>query len=170
MNRMMQARLRAACLIAGLSLVGLSLAGCGFTPLYAQQGVTPGLSAVSIHVPHGRTAFLLGQDLEDALAINRSAPPLYRLDVTLDERNYPRGLRVNDVATRNETHVSVTYRLIDLTDGKLLKAGNEPIEVTYAVADQPYAGVAAEQDAQARAASTAADRIRLDLALYFANR
>ena len=162
-----QARFRMRNGLAGLILAG-GLAGCGFTPLYATNGVTPGLSAIEVNVPHGRTAFLLSQDLEDSLARDRATPALYRLDVTLDERNYPRGLTINEVATHNETHVAVNYRLVELATGKVLKSGVERVEVTFAVADQPYAGVSAEQDAQERAASTAADRIRLDLAVYFA--
>jgi len=159
----------------GLACVGalfaaLALCGCGFTPLYAARGVSPGLSAIAVNAPHGRTAFLLSQDLEDSLARDRSVAPAYRLDLTLEQQNYPRGLQINDVATHNETHVNVGYHLVDLATGKVVKAGDERVEVTYGVAAQPYAGVSAEKDAEARAASTAADRIRLDLAVYFAQR
>jgi LPS-assembly lipoprotein len=167
---MVRTRLRLGLAAAGVALAALTVGGCGFTPLYAVHGVTPGLSAIAVNVPHGRTAFLLSQDLEDSLARDKSIPPVYRLDITLEERNYPRGLQINDVATHNETHVNVGYHLIDLATGKVLKAGSERVEVTFAVAAQPYAGVSAEQDAEARAASTAADRIRLDLAVYFAQR
>ncbi len=37
----------------------------------------------------------------------------------------------------------------------------------YVSADAPYAGIAAQQDAQQRAANQAAVRIRLDLSRYF---
>ncbi len=157
------------------------LGGCGFTPLYARPGVTGALSTIQVDIPRGqasegasmivnRIGFLLNEDLEDELATNRQLKPNYRLDVTLDERNYQRGLTVNDVNTRNETHVWVRYSLVDLASGKVLKTGMEPVEVSYAAANDPYAGVTAQQDAQERAASTAADWLRVDLAAYFAGR
>jgi LPS-assembly lipoprotein len=154
----------------GALAASLALGGCGFTPLYATSGVSADLSQISVKVPRGRTGFLLSQDLEDSLAMDRNKPPLYRLEITLVERTYPRGLELNDVANHNETHENVSYKLIELATGKVLKTGLEPIEVTYAVAQQPYAGVSAQQDAEERAASTAADRIRVDLAVYFAQR
>ena len=157
--------------LAVLAAAGaLELGGCGFTPLYADPGVTGGLSSIEVNVPHGRTAFLLGQDLEDSLARDRSSPAAYRLDLRVQEHSYARGLQVNGVATRHETHVTVTYRLVELASGAVIKTGVEPVEVSYAETDQPYAGIAAQQDAQARAASEAADRLRVSLAVFFANR
>lgn len=166
---MVQARIRTGFLAASLAMATASLGGCGFTPLYAEQGVSANLSAVAVHVQKGRTGFLLSQDLEDSLARDRTTAPRYRLDIMLIERDYPRGLTINDVAIHNETHITITYHLVELATGKTLKTGVEPIEVTYAIANQPYAGVAAQQDSQERAAAAAADRIRSDLAVYFAH-
>jgi hypothetical protein len=42
------------------------------------------------------------------------------------------------------------------------------VELTYDSADQPYAAVAAQQDAQDRAAEEAARRIQLELAAWMA--
>ena len=50
------------------------MSGCGFTPLYATPGVTPALSHIEVVAPHGRTAFLLSQSLDDAFGKNREAP------------------------------------------------------------------------------------------------
>jgi LPS-assembly lipoprotein len=156
--------------LASLGLLAISaagLSGCGFTPLYAEPGVSPGLSAIEVHAPQGRTAYLLSKDLDDAFAHDRSAPSVYRLDFTVAEKRYPRGLRIDNVANLYETHVTVSYRLTEIATGRLIKAGTEPIQVEYDVADQPYAGIAAQQNGQERAASEAAQRIRSDLAVYF---
>lgn len=150
-----------------VSASALTLAGCGFTPLYAKPGVTPGLAAIDVHAPHGRTAYLLGQDLNDAFARDRTVPPVYQLNFTVAEKRYPRGLRIDNVATLYETHITVTYQLIEIATGRLVKGGVEPIVVVYDVADQPYAGIAAQQNSQERAASQAAERIQTTLALYF---
>ncbi|MDR3507713.1 MAG: LPS assembly lipoprotein LptE [Caulobacteraceae bacterium] len=160
-------RLRWIAPAAALILAG-ALSGCGFTPLYGQPGVTGGMSSVEVHAPHGRAAFLLAQDLEDALARDKSSPPAYRLDIQVNESRYSRGLQSNGVATRFESHLTVSYSLVALSSHKVVKTGVEPVEVSYANSDQPYAGITAQQNAQERAASVAADRIRLDLATYFA--
>ena len=88
----------------------------------------------------------------------------------MSERTFPRGLTLNNVAERYETHVRVTYDLIELSSGKTIKHDVEAVEITYAPTDQPYAGIASQQDAQQRAADEAAQRIRIDLAVFFANR
>jgi len=155
------------CRLMLAAAAALTLAGCGFTPLYAVQGVSPGLSAIEVKAPHGRTAYLLSQDLDGIFARDRSSPPVYQLSFTVAERRYPRGLRIDNVATLYETHVTVSYQLIEIATGRLVKAGVEPIQVVYDVADQPYAGIAAQQNSQERAADEAAQRIRTDLAVYF---
>jgi LPS-assembly lipoprotein len=152
---------------AGAGAAILGLCGCGFTPLYAAPGVSPGLSAIEVHAPQGRTAYLLSQDLDDGLNRDLSHPAVYRLDFSVAERRYPRGLRINNVATLYETHVTVGYQLTEIATGRLVKAGTEPIQIEYDVADQPYAGIAAQQNGQERAAEEAARRIRSDLAIYF---
>ena len=43
-----------------------------------------------------------------------------------------------------------------------------PISVSYNAVNDPYAGIVAQQDGQKRAAGEAAQRIRLELATYFA--
>jgi len=153
-----------------VALAALTLSACGFTPLYATPGVNPGLSHIQIVVPHGRTAFLLGESLEDELGTDKAAAPAYKLTVIVYERIFPRGLNVNGVAERYEMHVRVDYSLVAVGDpAKVLTHGLDPVEVTYAETGQPYAGISAQQDAQQRAASTAAQHIRVDLAEYFAS-
>ena len=157
--------------VASLALAGVAaLSGCGFTPLYAAPGVTDGLTSIQVNVEHGRTAFLLAQDLEDSLARDRSSAPVYRLDVRVQEHQYPRGLEVSGIASRYETHVTVTYRLVQLSNGQVIKTGVEPVEVSYAATAQPYAEISAQEDAEVRAASEAADRLRVTLAVFFAGR
>ena len=153
-------------LVAALT-VTLALGGCGFTPLYAVPGVSPGLSSIEVKAPHGRTAFLIGEQLDDAFARDRSAPPVYQLQFTVSEHRYPRGLRIDNVANVYETHVTVIYQLIELATGRVVKVGNQPVVVNYDVSDQPYAGVAAQQDSEQRAAEDAAQRMRIDLATFF---
>ncbi len=162
----MAARLRAVM----IALAATALGGCGFTPLYATPGVSGGLSAIQVSVPHGRTAFLLGEDLDDAFARDRDKPAAYRLDVGLIEKRFARGLRQDNTADRYESHLIVNYQLVEIDNGNVLTSGSEPVEVSYAASGQPYAGIIAQQDAQKRAADQAAQRIRVSLGAYFASR
>ena len=83
---------------------------------------------------------------------------------------YPRGLRVDNVATRYEYVLTADYTLRELPSMTPLKNGRARVTLTYDSADQPYASIAAQQDAQDRAAQEAARRIQLELAAWLAAR
>jgi len=151
-----------------LAAVTASLGACGFTPLYAAPGVGPSLSAIQVVAPPGRTGYLIRERLDDALVKDRGAPPRYRMNLQLSESRYPRGLRVDNVATRYEYVLTAAYTLTALPSGAPAKVGSVRVELTYDSADQPYASVAAQQDAQERAADEAARRIQLELAVWLA--
>jgi len=159
-------RASAAALLAGLAA---ALCGCGFQPLYAQPGVTSHLAAVDVVAPAGRAGFLIRQHLDDALARNRDAAPAYRMNLALSETRYPRGVRIDNVATRYEYVLTATYALSRLPSGEIAKRGQVRVELTYDSADQPYAAIAAQQDAEDRAAEEAARRIQLEVATWLAS-
>lgn len=161
--------LRAIRRAAILAAACLPLVACGFTPLYATDGVSPGLSAISVEAPDGRTAYLLRERLDDALGRNPGAAAAYRLSFTYAETRDPRGLGPDNAASRYELNLTVDYTLTRISDGEAVKAGQEKVLITYDAVSDPYAGIAAQQDGQERAAAEAARRIRLDLAEYFAN-
>ena len=151
-----------------MSAALLGLGGCaGFTPLYATPGVTPALQSVEVTSPQNRLGFLLREQLNDQLARKLDLPARYRLNLTADEQRSARGLRVNNVASDFELDLRVSYQLIDSADSRVLLSGAAPVTVFYVSADAPYAGIAAQQDAQERAANQAAILIRLDLSRYF---
>lgn len=155
----------------GWALAALALGGCGFTPLYATPGNLGGLQAVQVDPPpHSRTGYLLRQQLDDELGRDPAAAPAYRLGLEIDERRFPRGVRVNNVANRYEIFLSVAYSLTDAATGRVLLRGVAPVTVSYDSADAPYAGVAAEQDGEERAANQAAVLIRLQLSRWLNTR
>jgi LPS-assembly lipoprotein len=151
-----------------LTAAALGLSACGFTPLYATQGVSAGLSSIDVVAPEGRVGYLLREDLDDQLARNKSAPPTYRLTLEVVQTRDPRGLRLDNVAERYELGVTVKYVLTEIATGRVARTGEVNTEVSYDAADQPYAGIAARQDSQTRAASDAARRIHLDLVAWMA--
>lgn len=155
-------------LIPAVVVASLALSGCGFTPLYAQQGVVSNLAAIDVVAPQGRTGFLIRQHLDDVFAKNRSGPAKYSMHMVLAEARYPRGIRTDNVATRYEYVLTADYTLTNVPAGDVAKTGRVRVELTYNSADQPYASIAAQQDAQDRAADEAARRIQLELAAWMA--
>lgn len=153
--------------LSAIVAAGLLAAGCGFTPLYAQRGLSPTLSVIEVVTPDTRSGYLLREELDDELGRDRGRPTEYTLTLDVDEDRFARGLRVDDVATRYEVRLLVDYVLTG-RDAAPLTRGQAAVSVTYDSPDQPYAGVAANADGQERAASQAAQRIRLELARYFA--
>ncbi|MDB5497213.1 MAG: putative secreted (periplasmic) protein [Phenylobacterium sp.] len=155
-------------LVLAAACGALTLAGCGFTPLYAQPGVVSNLAAIDVTAPGGRTGFLLRQHLDDAFAKNRTGPAKYAMRLSLSEARYPRGIRTDNVATRYEYVLTADYTLANLPAGDIAKKGRVRVELTYDSADQPYASIAAQQDAEDRGAEEVARRIQLELAAWLA--
>ncbi len=154
----------AAMLAAGAAPLG----ACGFTPLYATPAVTPALSSVEFVLPGtSRTGFLLKEQLGKELGRDIDEPAHYRLTITLNEFRIPEGVRVNNVANRYEIDATASYSLSDASTARILYTGASTVEVSYDSADPPYAGVAANQDGEQRAAEQMAVRIRLALSRYF---
>ncbi|MDP1736802.1 MAG: LPS assembly lipoprotein LptE [Caulobacter sp.] len=160
----MQARLFALALL----LATPALAGCGFTPLYAVPGVSPGLSSIETVAPEGRTGFLLRQSLDDAFARDAAKPPVWRLTIDLKETRTPRGRRVDAAASRYELELVANWKLTNVATGAVVRDGMTRTEVTFDRADQPYAAIVANQDGQARAAAELARKIQLQLADWMA--
>jgi len=145
-----------------VSLVGLALAGCGFTPLYGEAGVGSALSRIAVTTQDDRLGYRVREQLEDALGRDGSQAPLWRLETTVEQTRRPLGRRIDATATRYELTVRGRWTLTPV-DGGLPLSGVETVTTTYAAADQPYAAIAAQQDGEERAAAELARQIRLDL-------
>jgi LPS-assembly lipoprotein len=161
--------MRTPALLAVLALFSLPLGGCGFTPLYASPGVSPGLSAVETIAPEGRTGALLRESLDDALARD-SRPAEWRLELDLKETRIPRGRRTDGVASRYEYVVTANWKLVSRADGSTATQGISQAEVTFDRAEQPYAAIAAQQDAEQKVADELARKIQMDLAVWMLKR
>lgn len=155
-----------------LAALGLSLAlgGCaGFTPLYGAQSVSPKLAAIQVVQPDGRLGFYMREYLDDSLARDHGQQPVYRLNISNRELRVPRGISISNVASRYEVDLTTNYTLTEIATGKQVTKGQVSVNVTYDVQNQPYASLSAQQDGERRVAEQAADRLRLELASYFAS-
>jgi len=165
-------RARFALAAQALTIMGLTvaLAGCGgFTPLYAAQGVSPKLAAIEVSQPDGRLGFYMREYLEDSLARDGGQPAVYRLAFANRELRVPRGITISNVASRYEVDLTTNYTLTEVATGKLVTKGQVQVNVSYDVLPQPYASLAAQQDGERRVAEQAADRVRIELASFFAS-
>jgi LPS-assembly lipoprotein len=157
---------RARAILAALALP--ALAGCGFTPLYAQPGVAGGLTHIQVVAPQGRVGFLLRENLDDDFGHAKGDQPLYRLEMVLTQVRQAHGLTANDTSQRFELDLKVTYNLIEVASGKVAHTGFVISDISYDSTDQPYAGIAARQDVQDRLASDAAQKIEVQIAAWLA--
>jgi LPS-assembly lipoprotein len=144
-----------------LLIAALSLGACGFTPLYGETGGAS-LSRIAVTTPDDRLGYRLREQLEDALASDRGAAPLWRLNTTVEQSRRPLGRRIDDTATRYELTVRADWTLTP-TGGGAPITGVETTTTTYAAADQPYAAITAQQDGEDRAAAELARLIRIDM-------
>jgi LPS-assembly lipoprotein len=108
--------LKAAFFAAGAS----TLAGCGFTPLYATPGMTPALASIEVSAPlmdstgaTSREGYFLRLKLNDQLGRDPDTPSRYRLQTTVKQSRFAQGARVNNIASRYELDVTVSYVLSD---------------------------------------------------------
>ena len=154
-------------LSGAMLIMPLTLAGCGFVPLYAQQGLTASMADIGIEVPQTRTGYFLEQNLRSGFGGDDTSAKRYKLTVKLDEKRYGVGFRVDDTSTRSELTSSVTYVLTDAATGKVMYQDSFVETVTYDTAPSPLTGVISQQDAQERVASAISRKIQSGLAIYF---
>ncbi|WP_374390902.1 LPS assembly lipoprotein LptE [Brevundimonas sp.] len=148
--------------LLALMLATPLVSACGFTPIYAEPAVGSSLRRIAVSTQDDRLGYRLREQLEDALAWDRSSAPLYRLTTQVEQNRRSLGRRIDDTATRYELTVKAAWTLTPTSGGTPL-TGTETVTTTYAAADQPYAAIAAQQDGEERAASELARLIRLDL-------
>ncbi|MFN7534888.1 MAG: LPS assembly lipoprotein LptE [Brevundimonas sp.] len=153
--------MRRAAAVATLAVALSALAGCGFTPLYAELPAT-GLSQVAVSTPDDRLGYRVREQLEDALGRTAGGAVSHRLEIALEPQRRPLGRRIDDTAVRYELVITADWTLTPAAGGAPL-TGREIVTITYATADQPYAAIAAQQDGEERAAADLARRLRLSL-------
>ena len=107
----------------------------------------------------------------------QAAGAAYRLHVTLAEKSDAIGVQSQTVGTITQTAITryndrltVQYELVDAKTNDVITKGTEAGLSAYNVLSSPYATMVAQQDASRRAADDIADRIRIDLAVFFAQK
>jgi len=155
-----------------VALAALMLSACGFRPLYASGpgGIGPGDILASIYVEPipERVGYQLRNQLLDRLGgTGQQNGATYRLKVVLHENSEGVAIRPNASITRYNYTLSAHYDLYPADGTAPVKSGEIRALAAYNVASSPYATVVAEQDAGDRAAGDIAERVRVELAVFF---
>ena len=142
------------------------LGGCGFHPLYDEH-LSPQLATIFVEPVPERDGYELRNTLIDLLGSDgTTAGKRYHLKITLNETQQGVALQNDATITRYNDRLVASYVLTDAR-GTTLTSGTQNGLSSYNVATSPYSTLAAQQDADARAAQDMAERIRLDLAAWF---
>jgi LPS-assembly lipoprotein len=151
-----------------LLVLAAPLGACGFHPLYASGGHLSGrLATIYVEPVPEHTGYELRNTMIDLLGSDgRAAGKAYRLKMTLSELAQDVAQQSDASITRYNDTLTVRYVLTD-AGGKVLTQGEKTSLSAYNVVNSPYATLVSQQDADKRAAQDIAQRIRIDLSIYF---
>ncbi len=173
--------MKSAAALALSLLLAPVLAGCGFHPLYGVPNMPGGsmqntLRAIYVEPVPERLGYQMRNSLIDRLdGQSEAGGARYHLKVTLTTKSEAIGVQ-SQTTTGGITQTAITRyndtlrAEFELTDagGAVITKGIETGLSAYNVLSSPYATLAVQQDADRRAAEDIADRIRIDLAVWFA--
>ena len=152
----------------------LLTAGCGFHPLFARTNASGGgqqaFNTIYVDpVEGGRAGYELRNSLIELLrGTSHQDQALYRLRIALKQEIEGTAVQTTGYITRYSYIMTVDYHLTNARSGAELTKGSETTVSGYDVVASPYATLIAQQDAQKFGAREVADRIRVDLGVFFA--
>ena len=152
-----------------VALTGLVVSGCGFHPLYGGK-MAPQLASIYVEPVAERDGYELRNQLIDLLGSDgREAGKAYRLRLTLSQVSNGVTLQNDATITRYNDTLTATYVLTDAKGAEITR-GSQTSLSSFNVSNSPYSTVAVQQDSDRRAADDIADRIRMDLGVFFSSR
>ena len=147
----------------------LLLSACGFHPLYGQSRAAENLAAVSIDNIEGKNGQKLRLQLSDQF-YGAQAPtsPQWQVSVKFTTTKQELGIRQDATATRARLILVADFELRRVGEEKPMFKGSERSFVSYNILTDPYATLAAEDNAMDRGLTQVADGITNRIALYLA--
>ena len=163
---------RSSILGAALFSLALSLAGCGFQPLYGPTASGSSMPAVMASVEVEPIPGRVGQKIRNELIFSNTGggepvPSKYKLDITIRESVTQELVRITGEATGQVYQIDATFKL--KKDGKVVLEGKALSRAAYDRYEQIFSNVRAQYDAQNRVARTIAESIKTRLAAYLQN-
>jgi LPS-assembly lipoprotein len=163
---------RSSILGAALFSLALSLAGCGFQPLYGPTASGSSMPAVMASVEVEPIPGRVGQKIRNELIFSNTGggepmPSKYKLDITIRESVTQELVKITGEATGQVYQIDATFKL--KKDGKVVLEGKALSRAAYDRYEQIFSNVRAQYDAQNRVARTIAESIKTRLAAYLQN-
>lgn len=170
---------RTAGLALGLSTL-VALSACsdgstGFRPLYGSAelggaGVSEKLASVDIAPIPGR----VGQRVRNELIFQSTGggaplPPEYRLDIAIRESISSTLVRQDGNATGQVYNLDATYRLVRISDKKVVAEGTSYSRAAFERISSIFANVRAREEAENRAAKTIGEEMRTRLLAHLSS-
>jgi len=156
--------------LIGTGLLGASLAGCGFHPLYADHGgngLDPALASVQVAQIHDRLGQVLTNQLRDGFnPSSGGVAARYQLEVALTTSQYDSALRSDGTASHTTIRIVANYVLRSLADKKPVVTGKVQSDNGLDVLDNQYANTIGVQTEELRAVRDVGDQIHEKVAIY----
>ncbi|WP_169566592.1 LPS assembly lipoprotein LptE [Sneathiella limimaris] len=157
--------------LAILFVILLSVAACGFQPLYGRQTqnakVTAALDQTYVLPIEGRVGQIVRNELLDRVS-PKGLPSrsLYQLKVKL--REVKQGLAIDKSDSTNRYNLTLIgqYTLLDSSGKTAVYKGSAQSVASYNVVDSDFANLAAEKNAQKRSAIVVAEEIHRQLSVF----
>lgn len=153
----------------------LSLAACGFTPMYGSGSGTAGFSAtkgfdqvdISL-IPDQNGVYLRNLLLDNFYRNGYPSAPRYRLDVlAVEEKITDLDITVDSESTRRQITMSTAMTLIDNQTGQAVLTRDLTAMTSYNVLGSQFTTRVSESDAREAALGDIARQIETQTALYF---
>ena len=160
--------------VAGAAaVVLLTLAGCGFRPLYFERAEMPEVTAELALIDIRPIAERVGQEVRNNLLdlvtpLGEPARARYILTVDLVESRQGLALQRDATVTRYNLTVNAEFHLLDAATRAEVNSGSVRSTAAFNVLRADFANVIAERDAEERAARVVAEEIATRLSVFFA--
>ena len=156
--------------LVGTGLLGASLAGCGFHPLYADRShdsFDATLASVQVDQIRDRLGQVLTNQLRDGFnPTSAGVPARYKLEVALSSNQYDSALRSDGTASHTSIRISADYVLRNLADNKPALTGKVRSDNGLDVIDNQYANTIGVKTEELRAVHDVGDQIHEKIAIY----
>ena len=153
-----------------LSLLLVTLTGCGFHPLYASEpvlGYDPTLASIEVRPVPDRIGQLLVQSVRDQLNPRGARlKPRYVLTIGMAIARSDLGIRRDNTSTRGELTITATLTLNDTATNKIVFHDALRTITAFNRPDDAYAATVAEDNARSEAASDLGREIAERVSLY----
>ncbi len=154
-----------------LLALGVLLGGCNFRPMLRRANyasVQPELAAVEVKTATGRLGYLVRDSLLGEInPTGVEVPSRYLLQISLEQRSAALAIQLDNTATLYNLTLTARFNLLDASTRQVLYTSTVSRVASYNAIQDPYAELAAQQDAEKRAAREVGTEIGTQLAIHF---